>query len=193
MAAARRMVSYWKERKAAFGDERAFLPMNLVSGHGALSPEDVNTLQAGHWLHLPRCDHHHQQNKSRCTVLYHDHSMEPHEDMTTTTAPTTCSFARIIFFMLQIALENEASREQGFVLLLDVSNPFAACFDEAFEETMRGLMSKAMPMKIYHINLICNPPPFNDCNDRKAFVKTSKSFCLLHLILEDPLLIIKNA
>jgi hypothetical protein len=172
LAAARRMVSYWHERKKAFGDERAYLPMNLSRQYGksALLPQDVKTLQAGHWLHLPRCK---QQQHSGRTVLYHDHSMEPLQEQTTITVTT-----RILFFMLQIALENEASRKQGFVLLINISNPYAAGLDKtAFPVTMRDLMTKAMPMKIEHVYLICHSPSFNDDSDRDAFITTSESCC----------------
>ena len=45
-AGAQRLCLYWTERLALFGPQRAFLPMTLT-GQGALTKEDISTIQAG--------------------------------------------------------------------------------------------------------------------------------------------------
>jgi hypothetical protein len=50
-AAAEHLCLYWKERKELF-EERAFLPL-LVTGKGALTKDDIMSLQAGWPLLLP--------------------------------------------------------------------------------------------------------------------------------------------
>lgn len=51
--AALRIARYWKSRKNAFGEHRWLLPMSLT-GTGALSKEDVQLLQQGSMVALPR-------------------------------------------------------------------------------------------------------------------------------------------
>ena len=51
-AAAQRVEAYWKYRVQVFGEERAFLPMAVVSGEGALTSDEVEALLCGgiQWL-----------------------------------------------------------------------------------------------------------------------------------------------
>lgn len=56
--AARRLAMHWKERKALFGDDRAFLPMTL-DRNGALgsSDADVHQLELGYGVRTPDDQH----------------------------------------------------------------------------------------------------------------------------------------
>jgi hypothetical protein len=111
MAAATRLANYWKMRKEIFQPSRAFLPINLT-GHGAMTEEDVRVLQTGYFISLPLD----QQGRS---VLYADVSRK---------TPGLTPSARTIFFALQCVMENEASRHDYFSILFNISNPFAANF-----------------------------------------------------------------
>ena len=51
-AGAQRLCRYWTERLKLFGPQRAFLPLTLT-GTGALTPEDVVSIQAGYPAILP--------------------------------------------------------------------------------------------------------------------------------------------
>ena len=50
-AAARRIVDYWQARVEVFGEERAFRPL-VLSGEGALTPDDVAVLETGNFMVL---------------------------------------------------------------------------------------------------------------------------------------------
>ena len=50
--AAKRLCMYWTERVKLFGSQRAFLPL-VLTGTGALTPEDVHTIHAGYPAILP--------------------------------------------------------------------------------------------------------------------------------------------
>ncbi|KAL7574542.1 hypothetical protein ACA910_015897 [Epithemia clementina (nom. ined.)] len=51
-AGARRLCLYWAERKRLFGPRRAFLPL-VLTGTGALDPQDVVTVLSGAFCILP--------------------------------------------------------------------------------------------------------------------------------------------
>jgi hypothetical protein len=82
------------------------------------------------------------------TVLYYDRSKCPlslqHDD--------EMASRRILFFALQTAMVNETARknDDGFVLLVNMSNPFAA-FD-------LDIARHSMPIKVASIHLICSQP-----------------------------------
>jgi hypothetical protein len=54
--AALRVAAYWKSRAEIFGDGRAYRPLTLT-GHGALSPEDVKLFRTGFLMILPNDRH----------------------------------------------------------------------------------------------------------------------------------------
>jgi hypothetical protein len=54
--AALRVAAYWTTRAEIFGDDRAYRPLTL-SGHGALSPEDVKLFHTGFLMILPNDRH----------------------------------------------------------------------------------------------------------------------------------------
>ena len=119
-----------------------------LSGNGAMTANDIKTLQLGYLTSLP-CD-----SMGRA-VLYYDRSKRPSQ----------CEQAprRILFFTLQTAMENESSRNNGFVMLVNMLNPFAA-FD-------LEVARHSMPMKVAIIHLICNHPSATSLHPS---LKTSK-------------------
>ena len=51
--AAQKIVGYWHHRLEMFGDRRAFLSMDDLSGNGALDEEAITALRAGTHILLP--------------------------------------------------------------------------------------------------------------------------------------------
>jgi Divergent CRAL/TRIO domain len=128
-------------RREVFGNNRAFLPMNL-SGQGALTEDDVKTLQTGYLLNCPD-----DENKS--SVLYYDRSKRPQDDKAS---------ARILFFALQSTMANEASQKDGFVLLMNLSNVFSSDINISKVQFASRLIQEAMPIRVKRIHLVCRPP-----------------------------------
>jgi hypothetical protein len=80
---------------------------------GALTTDDVQVLKTGYCINLPRDLH-------QRSVLYFDLSKK---------RPETIPSLRIIFFLGQCLMENEATRTLGFVGLYNISNPYAVNFE----------------------------------------------------------------
>jgi hypothetical protein len=53
LEAAKLLASHWKFRLLMFGEERAFRPLNDLSGQGALTEEDIQHLKSGYLVCLP--------------------------------------------------------------------------------------------------------------------------------------------
>jgi hypothetical protein len=140
VAAARRLASYWKHRKETFGD-RAFLPLDL-SGQGALTVEDVRTLQTGYLLNCPR-------DENKRSVLYYDRSKRPQDDKAS---------ARILFFALHSTMPNEESQTGGFVLLMNLSNMFSSDINISKVQFASCLIQDAMAIRVARIHLVYRPP-----------------------------------
>jgi CRAL/TRIO domain len=133
--------------------------MNL-SGNGALTQDDVETLQTGYLLNCP-CDH---ENNS--SVLYYDRSKRPQNDKAS---------ARILFFALQSTMANAASQKDGFVLLVNLSNVFSSDFNIAKVRFASSLLQVAMPIRVKRIHLVCRPPGGRD-GEESSFRETSKFY-----------------
>jgi hypothetical protein len=137
------LANYWRTRKQVF-HERAFLPINLSVEHGALTAYDVRMLKTGYCINLPRDE----QGRS---VLYLDMSKKPPE-MSQTSLGT-------IFFFGQRYMENEVSRTDGFVLLRNISNPFAADGPPEEAALSKELMVSCMPIRPHRVHLLYISPP----------------------------------
>uniref|UniRef100_A0A7S2VAL9 CRAL-TRIO domain-containing protein n=1 Tax=Entomoneis paludosa TaxID=265537 RepID=A0A7S2VAL9_9STRA len=100
--AAKRLCVYWKERKELF-QERAFLPLTLNEG-GALTPDDILTIQAGYPAMLPRTSCGRQ-------VFLMDRSQF---------LPTTSRLSRIRahFYMVNKGMKEERAQTPGGVVIL---------------------------------------------------------------------------
>jgi hypothetical protein len=155
LAAARRLANYWKIRKEIF-QERAFLPTVDLSGHGALTADDVRILQTGYCIHLPRDE----QGRS---VLYADNSKK-RSDVTPS--------QRTKFFIFQCMMENQKTHTDGFVMLFNISNPFAANYEPNNGKVIRFLLDQCMPVKSIRVHVIHIPVPGTDITP--SFIDTGK-------------------
>jgi hypothetical protein len=153
-AAAIRLVTYWKERKALFGD-RAFLPLKLLTGEGALNEEDIMVLRSGSLALLPK-------DSMGRSVLCADRARATNHELEKE------SKLRIAFFLLSILSENIASQTDGFVLILRVSS--RAGGDVGHIKVMRflQLIRNAMPTRMMAAHFTCCLPK----GSRKTFLKT---------------------
>jgi hypothetical protein len=135
------LANYWKKRKEIF-KERAFLPINL-SSNGALTTEDVRILKTGAGVYIPR------DTKGR-TVMYTDVSKK---------RPDMMPSLRLVFFFAQCFMENEICRKDGFVLIRNISNPFAADVIPEHQALIKDLLASCMPVRPHRVHLFCISPP----------------------------------
>jgi hypothetical protein len=152
-AAARRLVTYWKTRKAIFG-VRAFLPLDLSEG-GALTPEDVALLNSGLHALLPNDDN----NRS---VWCLDRSKFDEKERGRT--------ASVIFFLLSVVAENEVSQKDGFLVVVMLSNPMGATFRRSFADEFAVLIRKAFPLRLKQVHLVCCHPELGSTRFTETFV-----------------------
>jgi hypothetical protein len=142
-AAASRLVTYWEERKSLFGD-RAFLPLKLLTGEGALNEEDFTVLRCG-WLALLPKD-----GMGR-SVICIDRARLPNHELIE-------SKLRAMFFLLSILSENIASQINGFVFIFPVSTKPAGDVGRSIAKTFVRLTRNAMPTRMMAAHFTCCLP-----------------------------------
>lgn len=115
-AAARKLCQYWNIRRQTWG-ERAFACPLSLTGHGALTPPDIELITMGHVVLLPN-------DSFGRSVLCIDLSrrMEDSPEMR----------KRAFFYFGQIVMENDLSQTEGFVVLFLLNeNKYDAVSHEA--------------------------------------------------------------
>ncbi|KAL7559782.1 hypothetical protein ACA910_003341 [Epithemia clementina (nom. ined.)] len=141
--ASHRLCLYWKERKALFGPDRAFLPLTLT-GDGALTKDDVLSLQAGFPALLP-------ETTDGRAVAYCDRRQF---------VPSLAADNRLrtLFYLVRILAEDERAQVEGVVMLILLVTPARVQeIDCAFVRKAFDLLVNAMPIKVkFHI---LNFPP----------------------------------
>jgi hypothetical protein len=160
-AAASRLVTYWKERKALFGD-RAFRPLKLLTGEGALNEADITVLRLRWLVMLPK------DGVGR-SVLYFAKAIITSEENSELIFESKC---RVSFFWLSILSENIASQTDGFVFIIRGSPTNG---DSGGKGNVRlrgaksffGLIRNAMPARMKACHITCCPPK----GARKTFLK----------------------
>jgi hypothetical protein len=155
-AAARRLVTYWKERKALFGD-RAFRPLKLLTGAGALNEADITVLRFCWLAMLPN------DNEGR-SVLYFDRSRILSHENNELIFESKC---RVSFFWLSILSENIASQSDGFVFIIRICSKIAGHVYLRGAKTFFHLIRNAMPTRIKTAHATCCPPK----GGRNTFLK----------------------
>jgi hypothetical protein len=153
-AAAIRLVTYWKERKALFGD-RAFRPLKLLTGDGALNEDDIMVLRSGALALLPK------DNVGR-SVLCIDRAIVTNHEL------KKVSRLRIAFFVLSILSENKMSQTDGFVFILRVSSRSGGDVGHINVLRFLQLIRNAMPTRMMAAHFTCCLPK----GSRKTFFGT---------------------
>lgn len=139
-----------------------------LSGRGAIPLEDVHTLQSGVLMILPK-------DVEGNSVIYVDRSKLLESDRIS---------PRLVFFVLQRMMDNELSAKNGFVALINLSNPFGATWQKDNVAKAKDLVRKAMLVKVGQIHVVCSPP-VQGCN---SFVSSCKSSIILRKFDSPPLL-----
>jgi hypothetical protein len=164
-AAASRLVTYWKERKALFGD-RAFRPLKLLTGEGALNEADITVLRLRWLVMLPK------DGVGR-SVLYFAKAIITSEENSELIFESKC---RVSFFWLSILSENIASQTDGFVFIIrgsptngDVPVTNGGGWNEGLRgaKSFFGLIRNAMPARMKTVHFTCSLPKAG----RKVFLK----------------------
>jgi hypothetical protein len=118
----------------------------------------VRILRTGYKVNLPR-------DKKGRSVLYSDVSKK---------SPEMIPSLRIVFFYGQSVMENEVSRSNdgGFVLIWNISNPFAANFVKVNQELSKDLIAYCMPIRCHKVPLFYIAPP--GLNFMPLFINTGE-------------------
>ena len=136
-SAAERLVQYWEDRRALFGD-RAFLPMTQT-GDGALTSDDLVALHAGSFVFLPPSRTSGQQavfvDRTRVLQNYSRHER-----------------LRCLFYMFHVLSEQEQSQTRGILLIILLVQPRAVDFDHELVRSAIAMMRRSFPVKVqFHI------------------------------------------
>ena len=138
--AARRLTSYWKYRKELFGD-RAFKPM-LMTGTGALTDDDVETLTLGGAATLP-------SDLDGRPVFYLNRDRMNRDQM-----QQEMSRARCYFYLLNLGCMNDESQTKGIVVLSSVPNNRKVPISDSTFSKYGVAFGKIMPMKVACVHLL---------------------------------------
>lgn len=103
-AAADRMVAYWEARAELFGEEGMLRPMDKS---GVLKEEDALALDQGAIQLLP------QKDLDGHALIFYDPSRHDIKSR-----HSNESMLRVIWYIMHVAMEDPATRENGFVLIV---------------------------------------------------------------------------
>jgi len=144
-AAAVRLLSYWRERKAIFG-ERAFRPMD-ISGDGALSRDDLRPLNCGilSLIEIPEDEDDDNESKqcivvcdpTRLEVLMRQQSFRE-------------SYLRCVFYFIHLLSEKVECQRYGFTLLIIISQRITNFLDPE-DRFILNVLARAVPVKVKKI------------------------------------------
>ena len=143
--AAERLVLYWTERLAAFGPDRAFLPLTLT-GRGALTQADILSLQAGYPCVLPDTT---TVNGGQ-QVVFGDRRQYVQ-------AATTQTRVRSAFYLCHLLAQDDRAQTKGVLLFILLVMPRVQGFDRAFVQKSFSLAVHVFPIVFYVHLLNCLP------------------------------------
>eukprot|EP00977_Amphora_coffeiformis_P026276 scaffold25307_cov168-Amphora_coffeaeformis.AAC.9 len=132
--AAKRLATYWHYRKRWFG-ERAYLPLEDLSGNGALSVDDIESMRNGTVQHLP------DDKDGRPVVFFR--RLPSHSDEA---SPVRVSRLRTLLYLMTLAHKKQECWNLGMVFIIyygeDIGHfrPFHWRESEAF--TSYGIASR---------------------------------------------------
>ena len=143
--AAERLVLYWTERLAAFGPDRAFLPLTLT-GRGALTQADILSLQAGYPCILPDTT----TSNGGQQVVFGDRRQYVQ-------AATTQTRVRSAFYLCHLLAQDDRAQTKGVLLFILLVMPRVQGFDRAFVQKSFSLAVHVFPIVFYVHLLNCLP------------------------------------
>ena len=162
-------LGYWEARLNVFGEERAFLPLNLT-GKGALTEDDIQALNACHTALIP-------EHASGAPVIM----CCPHN------APETSqdSIARTFFYIRNVAAMNPLAQAQGYFGLIRYSPTFK---EMASSQGMRMGMAtlEYIPIAIRHIVMLVKPDEVEEVRALMSqMAQQNPAFERLNVVAED--------
>ena len=136
---AKRLCSYWTERLALFGPQRAFLPLTLT-GTGALTPEDLISLRAGFPVLLPLTAH---SSKQFCLLL----------DRRKRVAGTSFEqIFRCFFYMFKLVAEDTLTQLDGAYCFIVSITPRTEDHNNNLIQGLASLTTRIFPVKLkFHL------------------------------------------
>jgi len=142
-AAASRLCLYWKERLALFGD-RAFRPLDL-SGHGALTQNEILSVQAGFPAILP--DARNGQKVLLC---------DRRKAISATSTPE--GRWRCAFYAQNILAQSDTrTQTEGILVLVVLITPRFPPLDQVMSNRLMENAAKIFPTKA-HVHFLTLPP-----------------------------------
>ena len=145
IAAAKLQALYWKDRKAFFGD-RAFLPLDDLTGNGALTTDDIEALSQGFMVRIP-------DDKGGRPSLLIDISRIGKSHINGLTR------LHCLFYWLSIQIaQNPKAQTEGFNMIRIISE---TSLDRNILMKLIKVIQSSLPVKIYSSH-ICVLPPAGD-------------------------------
>lgn len=141
-AAAKLQARYWKDRKAFFGD-RAFLPLDDLTGNGALTNDDVEALSRGIMVRTPDDD------AGRPSLLI---------DVSRGGDTSVASLVRIhcLFYWLSLQIaQNPKAQTEGFNMIRVING---SPFDRNIVTKLIKVIQTSLPVKIYSSHIVVIAP-----------------------------------
>eukprot|EP00571_Detonula_confervacea_P006130 CAMPEP_0172314744 /NCGR_PEP_ID=MMETSP1058-20130122/23296_1 /TAXON_ID=83371 /ORGANISM="Detonula confervacea, Strain CCMP 353" /LENGTH=498 /DNA_ID=CAMNT_0013028685 /DNA_START=66 /DNA_END=1562 /DNA_ORIENTATION=+ len=141
-AAADRMVAYWEARAELFGEEGMLRPMDKS---GALKDEDALALDRGVIQLLP------QKDLDGHALIFYDPSRHD-----TKSCYSNESMLRVIWYIMHVAMEDPATRDNGFVLIVYPKQCTPEQIDRDIIAKGSAIIGSVMPLpwRGFHI---CHP------------------------------------
>lgn len=151
-AAAKLQAQYWTDRLALFGD-RAFLPLDDLTGNGALTSEDIEAMGHGFIVRTP------DDIAGRPSLLI--------DESTVSNTPVSgIVHLRCLFYWLSIHVaQNPKAQTEGVNMIRCISD---TSFDRDINMKMVKLVGTCLPVKVYSSHVVLLPPP----GARQAFTET---------------------
>lgn len=156
-AAAVRLTLYWEKRLQLFG-ERAYLPMDDLSGNGAMNEADVAVIRAANLARLPNDTGGHPVILSDITQLK--------QSTSTKIVPVKQNRLRTaVYWNTVLSMENIKSQIEGIVCIRVITT---TVFDADHFKKSHTMIDKCAPCKFHQYHFCCMPP----VKERNLFLKT---------------------
>jgi hypothetical protein len=141
-AAAKRFALYWNHRKLCFGPDRAYLPMHMIDGTGALNMADIEAFRTCCFMPLS------EDMMGRSVVFFDKVDLDER-------IPDQGTRARCAFYAVQVLSESPSSVQRGLRMLILQRN--GSQYRKA-AETFLEAVTQALPVKFIGVHVICVEP-----------------------------------
>lgn len=144
--AAKRIIAYWDKRVEIFGEDKAFLPLNL-SENGPFR-DDEKALAIGLFRPTQQKD-----DGGRAMVFYNPARLPLDKSY------DRKSLVRVFWYILHAVLEDEEVQKNGVVFIVCLTNFKRSQFDRHLTKLNAGSTKDILPIRVSAIH-VCDPPIF---------------------------------